>query len=66
MTDTRVGAEAVDDGGDLALPAEAAGGARPQLGARLGGEGDVRHGETGPFSRRENGSEPSDQAAIES
>ena len=38
------GAEAVDDGGDLALTAEAAGGARPEVGARLGGEGDVRHG----------------------
>ena len=44
-----VGAEAVDDGGDLALTAQAAGGRRAQLGARLGGESDVRHGDAKAF-----------------
>ena len=46
-----VGAEAVDDGGDLPCTAQAAGGAGAQLGARLGGEDDVRHGDARPFGQ---------------
>ena len=40
----RVGAVAVEDGGDLAGPADAAGGALAELGAGLGGDTDLGHG----------------------
>ena len=43
----RVVVEAVDDGGDAALPAEAPGRAGSELGPRVGGEDDVGHGDAG-------------------
>ena len=53
VTDDRVGAEAVDDGGHVALAAEAAGG--PRARSRCAGsavEGGVGHGEARTFVRR--------------